>query len=402
MALDPNELFVCSWGDIQLFASRLDWDAGETQVIHDLAAGDLHPVQRRGSRIRKATTQLLFDDFEGAAETGIVAFRRFEASTKERRIFTHPMDGSFFAVIGEFKPSMDEHSVVSGSCEFIPDAVVPPVSPAGAGSSITTGETSVVAAADNTARELADSKIGFPLPLLRRLNFSLSIDASIAAALSVNLGLAFSANVSATATADARFSASGSRNARASGASAFSFRTAHAAALAAAQTSSVAQASGMPGAAAFAFAFAAAALDADMRASVASWNEEDVPTRKIIIDATRLSDSIAAMIEIGGLERELQLYPAFRAAIFLGDAMRSAVIAATSETPSVIVVRVQHFTALLTVAARIYGGLDAQAKARQIASLNDIRTPGWLDPGDYLMPARPPSASTSFLEPAEQ
>jgi hypothetical protein len=172
-------------------------------------------------------------------------------------------------------------------------------------------------------------------------------------------------------------------------------------ALAAAQTGSAAQVSGMASASAFAFAFASAALDADVRHSVASWTDEDVPIRKISIDATRLSDGIATMIEVGGFELDLQLWPAFRAAILLGESIRNAVISATSETPTVFVIRVQRSTALLSLAAKIYGGVDAQARARQIVSLNDISTPGWLDPGDYLMPTRPTPANSALLDQPE-
>lgn len=402
MALDPNEFFVCTWGDIELFASRLDWHAGETQVIHELAAGDFHPVQPRGSLIRKATAALLFDDFQGARETGASAFRRFEISTKERRLFTHPMDGSFFARIGEFNPSIDEHTVITASCEFIPDAVIPPVSPAGAGSSSASGESSVVAAADVVAQKLSDSKIGFPPAQMRKLDFSKPINVSVDVAFSVdvNVSVSLSAGLSGSATGSATGSANATASVSASAnASAFAFAGAYASALAVAQATAVAQASGMASASAFAFAHAAAALDLDARASVASWTDEDVPTRKIIIDATRLSESIATMIEVGGFERDITLWPAFRASIMLGQAIRSAVIAATSETPSIIVVRVQHRTALLAAAARIYGGFDADRRARQIRELNDIRTPGWLDPGDYLAPARPSSASSAFVEP---
>jgi nucleoid-associated protein YgaU len=399
MAFDPNELFLASWGDIQLFVSSMEWDGGETQVIHDLAAGDLHPVQPRGSRIRKAVAQLLFDDFAGASETGFAAFRRFQASTKERRIFTHPVDGSFFARIGEFKPTVDENSVVRGSCEFIPDAVVPPVAPSGAGSTAVSGESSVAAASDILAERLSDQGVGFRPEQARRIDFTkpiaLSIDLAFSASLDVNV--AFSANVSASGSASGSASASASATA-AAGASAFAFADVYASAFAVAQATAVAQASGMAGASAFAFAYASAALNADARASVASWNDEDVPLRKIAIDATRLSESVATMIEVGGFERDLQLWPAFRAAILLGDSIRSAIVAASSETPKVFVMLIQRPTALLSLAAKIYGGFDAQARARQIIKLNDIKTPGWLDPGQYLMPERPTQGSSALLE----
>ncbi len=392
--------FLCTWGDIQLFVSKFEWEAGETQVVHDLANGSIHPVQPRGSHLRKATATLMFDDFIGQAEDGITAFRRFAATTSERRIFTHPIDGSYFARIGDFKPSLDESSVMTATCEFIPDGQVQPVSPSGAGSTATSGESSVAAAADVMSSALADRGVGFQPSSISKLDFSKPIDLSISTAFNVNVSASasFSANVSASASASAAASASASATATATAtaslqasanASAFAFAAAYAAAFAVAQVTAVAPASGMTSSSAFAFAHAAAALDTDARTSVASWTDEGITTRKIMNDTARLSDSIGAMIEVGGFERDLALWPAFRASIMLGEAIRSAAVAATSETPAVFVMRVQSPVALIAIAARIYGGQDAQARTRQILALNDIRTPGWLDPGDYLMPQRP-------------
>lgn len=404
MAFDETELFLCSWGDIQLFVSSIEWDAGETQVIHDLASGDFHPVQPRGSRIRRATAQLMFDDFDGAHETGITAFRRFEVTTKERRIFTHPIDGSFFARIGELKPMMDENSVIRASCEFIPDAVVPPVAPTGAGTSGTSGEESVAAASDSLAQRLSELRLGFHPVQARSLDFTKPISVSVDAAFSVKTdpSASVSSNISVSvARGDISATPTRTSNATSADSGALAFANMYGNALAAAQTGSSAQVSGMASASAFAFAMASAALDADVRHSVASWTDEDVPIRKISIDATRLSDGIATMIEVGGFELDLQLWPAFRAAILLGESVRNAVISATSETPTVFVIRVQRSTALLSLAAKIYGGADAAARARQIVSLNDISTPGWLDPGDYLMPTRPVQANSALLDEPE-
>lgn len=399
MPADPTApLFLSTWGDIQLFISAIEWESGETQIVHDLASGDVHPVQPRGSRIRTATAQLLFDDFDGAPDTGIQAFRRFEATTKERRIFTHPVSGSYFARIGEFKPTLDENSVIRATCEFIPDAPVHPVAPAGAGTTSAAGETSVAAAADVMNQKLADQGVGFQPSSVKRLDPTRPIDLSVSAAFSADVSVSLSANVSVSANASASATASAGASVQAAAsASAFAFAGVYARALAFANASAVAQASGMASANAFAFAFACAALNADARSSVASWTDEDVSTRKVIIDATRISESINAMIDLGGFQDDLQLWPCFRAAILLGESIRSAVVAATSETPSVFVIRVQRQTALLALAARIYGGFEAETRARQIAGLNDIRTPGWLDIGDYLMPQVPVSQIASLL-----
>lgn len=398
---DVSPLFVSSWGDIRLFVSSLRWQGGNTQVIHNLASGDVHPVQPRGKQIQTATAELMFDDFDGEADGGMVAFRRFEATIGERRLFTHPVDGSFFAVIGDFTSAIDQDSVITATCEFIPDGAVTPVSPAGAGTTSVAGEGAVGQALDVVNTELAAAGAGFTPSALPKIDFTKPIDVSIDAAFSanVNVSASFSANVSVSAAASASATASASASAQASAqASAFAFASAYARAFAVAQVSAVAEASAMASASAFAFAYAAAALNADARASVAAWSDEDVNVRRVIVDSARLSDSIATMIELGGFEDDIQLYPVFISSIMLGDAVRSAAIAATSETANVFVMRIQDPSALLPLAARIYGGRDAEDKARQIMSLNDIRTPGWLDIGDYLMPARRPGGP-SILGP---
>jgi hypothetical protein len=135
-----------------------------------------------------------------------------------------------------------------------------------------------------------------------------------------------------------------------------------------------------------------ATVTIDARVAVTSWNEGDVPNRKIVIDAARISDNIATMIEVGEFEGDLALWPVYRSAILLGDSVRQAVIAATAQAPALFVMRVLEPTALLPLAARVYGGAAATERARQIAEINDISTPGWLPPGDYRMPTRPAAA----------
>jgi hypothetical protein len=386
-----DEMFECTWGDIRLFASSIEWEIGETLVVHDLAAGDEHPVQQRDKQLRTAKCDLMFDDFAGATESGASAFRRFMASIGERRIFTHPMMGGYFALIGRCTPTLDQDSVLKVSVEIVPDEPVQPITPAGA--------TAVAAAADEVSLQLSEAAIGFDPKRIAKLDFSLSIEASVDAAFSaeINVDVNASANVSASATASASASASVSATAQAqANASMYAFAGVYAQAFAAASVTAVASVSGMADAGAFAFALASAALDWDARSTVASWtDEEDVPARKVMIDATRLSESLAAMIELGGLEHDLAMWPAFRAAILLGDTIRAAALSVMAETSGVFVMRVKTPMALLPLAARVYGGAQAQTRARQIAQMNEIRTPGWLEVGDYLMPARPADAAQS-------
>lgn len=136
----------------------------------------------------------------------------------------------------------------------------------------------------------------------------------------------------------------------------------------------------------------------DGRASVASWSagEEPAPPRQVQIDAARISNQIQVEIEQGGFEHDLELFGAFRAYIMFGDAIRVAAIAATSVARAVFTMKVTEHTALLPLAARVYGGADAAQRAADIAAMNDISTPGWLPPGNYTMPARSTGRRTPF------
>lgn len=383
---DMSPLFSSSWGDIRLFVSSFRWASGNTVTVHNLAAGDLHPAVPRGAHNRVAVLQLMFDDFPGIPDSGIVAFRRFEAVSKERRLFTHPVDGTYFALIGELEVSVDSNSVVTASCEFIPDGEVQPVAPAGAGTSSIAGEGSVLAAADVLVSSLADLGIGMPATVVPKMDFSRPIGVNMGAAFAVSLDadVSFSANISVGASLTASTSVLAT-------ASVLAFATAHASALAQAGVTSVASDSGMPSGGAFAFAFACAAVDADARASAAVWGQ-GADIRRIIADVARLAQSVGDMIDSGGFEDDIALWPAFRAAILLGDAVVSAAVAATADASSLFIMRVREPTALLPLAARVYGGREAQDRADEIMRLNDISTPGWMPPGDYLMPARPSSA----------
>lgn len=310
-------LYLASWGTIRLFASDIHTDNGRTQVVHDLASGDQHPVQDRGLRVKRARVSLLFDEFQGAEEPA-VAFARFKAAVDagRRLVFTHPLEEqSYIASVGEFEHQIDGSNVITATAEFIAEEDVESVSPSGAAASGVAGELSVL----QTSHALDEE--------LRALDIETSTRTSLDP-LSDEEVREFLADPSCPVTDDAR-------------------------------------------------------------ASVTSWTTgESVATRQVLVDAARISEKIAALIEINQLEFDLALWPAFRASILLGESVRSAAISVTSETPSVFVMRIETTTALLPLAARIYGGAAAQDRARQIAALNDISTPAWLHPGDYVMPTR--------------
>lgn len=126
----------------------------------------------------------------------------------------------------------------------------------------------------------------------------------------------------------------------------------------------------------------------DARTVAEEWTEPDVSPRDVIAEVADLSDRIADFIADEELEEDLALFAAYRSAIMLAAAIRAAAIAATSETPAVFPVFVARPVALLALMAKMYGGAKAEERARQVIALNDIRTPGWLTPGQYIMPAR--------------
>lgn len=133
-------------------------------------------------------------------------------------------------------------------------------------------------------------------------------------------------------------------------------------------------------------------MDAAIAAQV-SWLEPDVvPTRQVIVDVAALSAQLGALIEDAGLERDLALWGAYRAAILFGAAVRGAALAALAETPRLMSILIGEPIALLALCARIYGGAEALDRERQIRALNDLRTPGWLTAGTVLIlpvPTRP-------------
>lgn len=413
--MKPSELLECSWGKIRLFASQIHTDSGRTQVVHELSSGDDHPVQDRGLRVRRVRCRLQFDDFPGAPDP-LEAARALEVAkdTGQTAVFQHPVLGRFVASIGDFTSEIDESSVITADCEFIRESPDEAVTPATAGSSPGSGVSAVAAAAAQLDRDLSDiGKLQIsgpaavsvmsrlpggtsgitPAEVRGKIDLAVStcaafVDKIVAKVKDNADAIARDAATIAAVPIVTEFGLSSAVNSlkplifEVGGQAATGLTLASdqlgdpSAHLASVSSSEVAEGN-----------FAPVTIDA--RVAVTAWNEGDVPNRKIAIDAARISDNIATMIEVGEFETDLALWPVYRSAILLGDAVRSAVAAATSEAPKLFVMRVLEPTALLPLAARVYGGAAATERARQIAEINDISTPGWLPPGDYRIPVRP-------------
>lgn len=412
-----SPLSECRWGKLRLFASRINTDGTRTLVVHNRSAGDQHTVQDRGLRERRVRCQLQFDDFPGQPSPRDAALALKAASKSgQAAIFQHPLEGRFLASIGDFHSEIDENSVISAECEFVQEGDDLAIIPTGAGSGVGAGASSVNAAAEtldtqlanvgllkmssSTAASLAGKIPGGAGPVDRLNAVRGKIDMSVATAKAFAVGLAnqvaavansLSSEAAAiigapTETQFAAFKASSALDSLLLSPAGESFdlttvipapsgfgKADPSTTLAIASTGEAQQ--GL---------FSATTIDA--RVSVAKWSQADVSTRDVMIDAARISANISIIIELAGLQSDLSLWPAFRAAIMLGDAVRSAAMSATSDTPSVFTMRVRDREALLPLAARLYGGAQAFDRVRQILSLNDISTPGWLEPGDYLMP----------------
>jgi hypothetical protein len=419
-----SELLECSWGKIRLFAEQVHHDAGRTQVVHELSSGGPGPVQNRALRNHRTRLNVQFDQFPGAPSPTEAAIALEAAkNTGQTAVFQHPLFGRWVASVGEFVSNIDQNSVITAEVEFIQESDDVSVIPSGAATSPSTGEAAVRSASaqldgalfatgqlrmSSTAVAAVLSRSSPAPTLLDRIN-----GAASAIDMTVDGAAAFVTKITDAVTQNANQLSSTASNATgAPVATLFSLEGAASSlnklllspAGESLDASSVVPAPSGFGASDPAAALAAAASsDAanglfsattmDARVSVSAWNTGDVPTRRVLIDSARISNNIATMIEVGGFELDLALWDAFRAAIMLGDSVRKAAIAATSSTPSVFTMRIQQPTALLPLCARVYGGASAQERARQIVLLNDISTPGWLPPGDYLVPTRPPGAA---------
>jgi hypothetical protein len=383
--------------------------------VHELSSGDNHPVQDRGLRVVRVRCRVQVDDFPGAPDA-LESARALEAAknTGETAVFQHPVLGRFVASVAEFMSEIDENSVISAECEFIKESDDVAVTPATAGTSAASGVSAVSAAAAALDRDLSDiGKLQISGPaavaVMSRLPGGVSgispaqvrgkidLATSTSAALVDKIVGAVKENADSVAREVSAISAIPIITEFGLSSAAASLRPLILSAGGAAQdvVIPIGEALGDPSAnlAAVSSAevsagnFATTTIDA--RVAVASWNEGDVPNRKIAIDGARISDNIATMIAVGGFEDDLTLWPVYRSAILLGDAVRSAMAAATSEAPALFVMRILQPTALLPLCARVYGGAEATDRARQVAEINDISTPGWLPPGDYRMPTRP-------------
>jgi hypothetical protein len=151
------DFFEVSWGNVRLFCSTISTDNSRTQVVHELAAGDEHPVSDRGAAPRRTKCALLFDDFPGESDTPLDRFLKFKAQVDDgaEEVFTHPIDGGYFAKVSEFTYDIDEDSnITNAMAEFIANQPIVATLQPGRGTIPSAGIDAVAARADELNAEL--------------------------------------------------------------------------------------------------------------------------------------------------------------------------------------------------------------------------------------------------------
>lgn len=155
-----EDFFEISWGSVRLFCSEVQGDGSRDLVIHDLSEGGEHPISDRGPGQRPTRCMLLFDEFPGEAQTSLdrfLAFKR-QVDSDEAHLFTHPVDGPYFAKVGEFTYTIDEDSNITGATAvFYADAPITAALAPGLGSVPSLGLDAVAARADELNTLLEDS-----------------------------------------------------------------------------------------------------------------------------------------------------------------------------------------------------------------------------------------------------
>jgi hypothetical protein len=154
-----GEFYDVTWGASRLWCSEITTDNSRTQVVHELAEGDDHPVQDRGLGVRRVTCQILFIEMPNEATPPLDRFLAFkaQADSGKQYLFTHPIDGPYYANLEGFNYSLDEDGNVSNcSCSFLKAGKAEQPLQAGASSSTRAGEDAVAARSEEFSSALGD------------------------------------------------------------------------------------------------------------------------------------------------------------------------------------------------------------------------------------------------------
>lgn len=127
----------------------------------------------------------------------------------------------------------------------------------------------------------------------------------------------------------------------------------------------------------------------EARAAVEAWVDADATARQVIVDVGRITELVGTEIERLGLTDRLALWQAYRAMLLLADSVVAAGRAATADVARIMTIRVGRPIALRALLASIYGAREVDDREPQARSLNDIRTPGWIETGTQLRLPQP-------------
>lgn len=117
-----TKFFKASFGGVELLLENMSGDAGLDWAVISPHRGDLHSVQNQGRRLRRVQCSVLFVDQDGLPDHYLDRYRAFEAmaSTGKPQIFTHPIHGSYLAVVESPSYDADSSSLsVRCSCSFL-------------------------------------------------------------------------------------------------------------------------------------------------------------------------------------------------------------------------------------------------------------------------------------------
>lgn len=159
-------LKVGKFGDITLLITSHADDDGRDWVVQSPSRGDQHVLQERGRRLQRTSCEILFCDEPGSA-TYLDRFLAFQVAAREAapRLFLHPINGSYLAVVSEFSYRVESpERSVRVACTFVAQEPPQAVFAVGAGVTAAAGPEQVGVMAAQTTAELEDLELTSTTP----------------------------------------------------------------------------------------------------------------------------------------------------------------------------------------------------------------------------------------------
>lgn len=127
-------------------------------------------------------------------------------------------------------------------------------------------------------------------------------------------------------------------------------------------------------------------VPAEAQTTVESWEEIDLDenSRQVFVEATSQIEKIDAEISRLTLATDIKRWPLYVRFVNLRDKVLSAAEAAAAPVAQVFDYVVQAQTPLRVICARTYGADQAEAKAREVRQVNNLRDPALVPAGTVL------------------